>query len=257
MQAASTQYMRISSDIPVYLVAFLRQATGDTKTISGINISRATRELYAPQYVVGGGWASTVSVVNLDTTPGSVVFRFLGNDGAQIGGTRTVPVVASGKIFVSGADFFGSLGEGLHQGYLEIISNGPRITGSVMFGDPAGNSFAAGLPLVSELQTSVVFSHVASSDLFYTGISLMNPNATASYATIDVYSADGTRQCTVQEYIPAKGRASKLLTQYFPVMVGKSQTSGYIRVTSDRGIAAFALFGTKSALAAIPAQVEP
>jgi hypothetical protein len=257
LQVKSSQYVRITSDVPVSVVEFLRQTIGDTKSIAGIDASRGTRELYAPQFAVGGGWASTLSLINLETTPGTVILRFLGNDGGQIGGTRVVPIGPSGKIFVNSADFFGDLGQGLQQGYLEIISNGPKIAGSVMFGDTTGESFAAALPLLSDLQTSLVFSHVASSDLFYTGVALLNPNTSPTYATIDVYSSDGIRQYTVQEYIPSKGRVSKLLTQYFPAMADKSQTSGYIRVMSDRGIAAFALFGTPSALAALPAQVAP
>jgi len=54
-------------------------------------------------------------------------------------------------------------------------------------------------------------------------------------------------------------RKSQLLTQYFPQLVGQNISSGYIKVTSDRNVASFALFGTAnlSVLAAVPPQAIP
>ncbi|MBM3789146.1 MAG: hypothetical protein FJW35_02225 [Acidobacteria bacterium] len=56
--------------------------------------------------------------------------------------------------------------------------------------------------------------------------------------------------------IPAGHRKSQLLTQYFPHPAGQDRASGYIRVSSDRPVAAFALFGSHdgSVLSAIPPQ---
>ena len=49
------------------------------------------------------------------------------------------------------------------------------------------------------------------------------------------------------------------LSQYFPDLEGQDIASGYIRVTADKGVASFALFGTRtlSVLSAIPPQVVP
>ena len=64
---------------------------------------------------------------------------------------------------------------------------------------------------------------------------------------------------TKQETIPAKRRTSQLLTQYFADLTGQNIDSGYIKVTVDRPVAGFALFGTSSGsvLSAVPAQAVP
>ncbi len=49
---------------------------------------------------------------------------------------------------------------------------------------------------------------------------------------------------------------SRLLTDYFPALVGQTRLSGYIKVTVDQGVACFGVLGTNnlSVLSAIPAQ---
>jgi hypothetical protein len=75
-----------------------------------------------------------------------------------------------------------------------------------------------------------------------------------------VFDAAGTRVVPpLTETIPAGGRRARLLTEWFPALAGQNRSSGYIRLSSDRPVASFALFGTTSlsVLAAIPAQPVP
>jgi hypothetical protein len=74
-----------------------------------------------------------------------------------------------------------------------------------------------------------------------------------------VHNADGTEAMSKTETIPAKRRVSGLLTQFFPALGGQGRESGYIRLSVDKPVAAFALFGTRNgtALSAIPAQAAP
>lgn len=87
----------------------------------------------------------------------------------------------------------------------------------------------------------------------------LNPNEADTVATIDVYDRKGKLIRTKTEPIGAKQRVSKLVTQYFPDLEGEEIGSGYVRVTVGKGVASFALFGTRdlSVLAAIPPQVAP
>lgn len=81
----------------------------------------------------------------------------------------------------------------------------------------------------------------------------------ASTGTDSAYSRSGTQQ------VKAGRRVAQLLTQYFPDLVGADLGSGYIKVTLDRGVAGFALFGTNNltdvsqplALSAVPPQALP
>ncbi|PYV13345.1 MAG: hypothetical protein DMG07_14810 [Acidobacteria bacterium] len=188
-----------------------------------------------------------------------MTLRFIKDDGTVIGATRTMSIAARGKIWITDQAFFLDAGNTLTQGYVQITSSGPNLTGSVVFGDPARKTFSSSLPLVSTLRDRVVFSQLASDSTYFTGVAILNPNASAANATLDVYDASGNRIFTTVLAIPAGQRVSKLLTQFFPELVGQSYQKGYIRLTVDQGVASFALFGTNSlsVLSAVPPQVVP
>jgi hypothetical protein len=100
---------------------------------------------------------------------------------------------------------------------------------------------------------------VASDATYFTGLAILNPNSTDAIATIDIHGADGKLDRSVTTIIPARNRLSKLLTEYFPSLVGQNRSSGYIRITVDKPVAGFELFGKHdlSVLSAVPPQVVP
>ena len=134
------------------------------------------------------------------------------------------------------------------------------MAGSVVFGDPGRTQFSSALPLVSTLRNEVVFSQVASDDTYFTGVAILNPNDSVATAKIEVFNARGTLVASTERNIPPAQRISSVLTEYFPDnLLIQDQSSGYIKVTADRDVASFALFGTRnlSVLSAVPPQVVP
>ena len=101
----------------------------------------------------------------------------------------------------------------------------------------------------------MVLSQVASNATYFTGVAIVNPNESSVTATVDLYGSDGSLLNTLDQVIPAGQRKSQLLTEYFPGIVGQDLHSGYIKVTADKGVACFGVFGTHdlSVLSAIPA----
>jgi hypothetical protein len=230
------------------------------RTLNGQDAQRGSSRLYSPQIAWGGEWRSSLSIVNLDPTPGNVTVRLIRDDGTVMGRTRVLPVPAYGKIMIDNPACFEELAPAKFlQGYAELVSDGIRIGGSVTFSDPEQRRFSSSLPLVASLQNSILFSHMASSDRFFTGIAMLNPGDSAVTVTLDLYGSNGMMECTSTVAIPAMTRRSGVLTEFFPALAGMNRTSGYVRVTSDSPIAACALFGTRdlSALSAIPAQDLP
>ena len=126
---------------------------------------------------------------------------------------------------------------------------------------PAGDKYTAALPLVSALQTSMVFGQVASGlvgdEVYFTGLALLNPSIADAQVLMELFDRDGRRVTSSSETLPANRRKSKLLTEYFPGLTGQNIRAGYIKVTSDRGLAGYALFGSQTALSAVPAQIVP
>ncbi len=256
----ASDYIRVISNRGVVLFEYLGQTGRYVEGLNGLDAVAGSRVLYSPQYVVGGpDWWSALSVVNLDEQDGRVTFRFIGNDGVAIGAAKTLPIAGHGKIHISDQKFFLDAGSTASQGYLEITSDGPRLTGSIVFGDPERSRYSTALPLISQLRSSMVFGQLASDETYYTGLALVNPGNTVATATLEAYDRDGNLAAIREESIPAHGRSLGLLTQYFPSLVGQSRSSGYILVRATGGLAGYAVFGTQNgtALAAIPPQTLP
>ena len=253
-------YVRVTSDSGVLPLEILGKTSQYIHVLNAQDAAQGGTTLYCPQYAVGGGWRSTLSIVNLDSVPGQVSLKLIGDDGQQIGIPRTVDIEKNGKAYVVDQAFFQPpqpFPAGLIEGYVEIVSNGIRITGGVVFSDDQRSSFSSALPLYSALESSMVFSHIASNPTYYTGLTLVNPGSAPSTITIEVYSEDGNPRYGLTRLIDSRRRVTELLTELFPSMQGEDWTSGYVRVTADRGISAFALFGTHNltALSAIPPQI--
>lgn len=253
----SSNYIRVVSDIGVTPFELLGKAAQDVAGLNGLDVDTGSTMLYSPQYAVGGPYRTTLSITNLDGIDGSLMLRLVGDDGAQIGPTRIMPIAANGKVYITDQSFFAVPQDQGIEGYVEVYSDGPRVVGNVVFGDPARSSYVTSLPLVSSLETAQVFSHVASDDIYFMGLSLLNPNPVDAVAAIDLYKPDGSLDLSTTVTIPARQRICQLLYQFFPELAGQSRTFGYIRVTTDEGIAAFSAFGTWDlrSLSAIPAQI--
>jgi len=259
VQPQKSGYVKVHATRGVVPFELAGRRTLYLKGLSGQDAHAGSSRLYSPQYAVGGPWRTALSIINLDADPDMLTLRLIGDNGAQIGATRIIPIAGQGKVYINDQSFFEAVGSNVSQGYVEISSRSVRLAGSVTFGDPGSGRFASALPLASTLDHSMVFSQVASNDTYFTGLALLNSGAQEAAATIEVYREDGTLAAATTEIIPARQRISRLLTQYFPALLGESWSSGYIRVTSDRGLAGFALFGTHdlSVLSAVPAQQLP
>jgi glucose/arabinose dehydrogenase len=251
-----SDYSQVVSDQGIASFEYLTKAETLARGLNGQDATAGATTLYAPQYAAGGPYLSTISVVNLDPDPASLVLRLLGDDGTQTGNTRQIAISGYGKAYIDDPLFFSDFGVEPVQGCLQVTSNGARLTGSISFSDPAQVTFSSALPLVSSFKRNIVFSQVASNSTYFTGIAIFNPGNTDAGARIEVFDKTGDLLASHETTIRARGRSSKLLTEYFPNLAGEDLHSGYIRISSDVGIAAYAVYGTTNltALSAIPAQ---
>jgi hypothetical protein len=255
-QPNPTDYVLMDSTAGVQAFE-LMQSFGDVASLTGQNAMAGGTTLYSPQYVTGDPWRTRLSIVNLDSQPGAVTLRLFGESGMPIGKSRTVPIAANGKIYIDDPEFFTPLQTGaITSGYVTIESDGVRLAGSTVFGDSTGQSCSSALPLIDNLVNSVLYSHVASSDMYFTGVAIVNPNEIDANVVMEIIGTDGTVIERRVDVLPAGQKKARLLTEYFPTLVGKDQRSGFIRIYSDQPTASFSLFGTNnlSVLSAIPPQ---
>jgi hypothetical protein len=66
----------------------------------------------------------------------------------------------------------------------------------------------------------VVYGHAVSTDLYRSGIAIVNPNDADAVVVIELLAPDGTLEEKKTESIPAGRRIARLLQEYFPSRVG-------------------------------------
>jgi hypothetical protein len=256
----AAEYVRVRASHGVQAFELLRESTSDISALIGQDANGGATRLYSPQYVMGDIYRSSVSIVNLDSVGGIFTMKFISADASQIGATKIVYLPPNGKIYIDDPDFFQELDlDVLTQGYLEITSFGMRLAGSVMFGESSGKTFSTALPLVSKLQYSMLFSHVASNDIYYTGYAVVNPNSAGVTAKFELFAADGSLMGMKFVEIAAGHRTTRLFTEYFPELRGQDIRSGYMRITVNAPVAAYSVYGTSNlaVISAIPTQEIP
>jgi hypothetical protein len=122
VQPSGSDYIRVTSDKGVLPFEMFGKATQFIECLGGQALGSST--LHSPQFVTGGPWRSTMSVVNLDSHAGTVRFSLVREDGTQIGSARSLPIAAGGKIQVVDQEFFAPSDGSVVQGYVEITSSG-------------------------------------------------------------------------------------------------------------------------------------
>jgi len=254
---AASDYVEVLSDVGIVPFQLLGKTPDYLEALNGQTTSASASTLYCPQYVVGGPYRSTLSITNLNRFKGMLTLRFYLDNGTQIGPARTLPIAAHGKVYISDQSFFVSPEGGMLQGYVEIATNGVRVVGSVVFSDPLRSTFATALPLVAQLQRTMVFSQVASDPTNFTGLAILNPNDATAVARLELFREDGVTNASARITIPARQRISQVLPQIFLTLQRLNRTSGYIRITVDQGVAAFSVYGTNDlkTLSAVPPQI--
>jgi len=178
------------ADVGIVPFQLLGKAPDYMEALNGQSASAGASTLHCPQYVVGGPYLSTLSITNLNRFAGTLTLRFYLDNGTQIGPARTLPIAAHGKVYISDQSFFVSPEGGMLQGYVEIATDGVRVVGSVVFTDPMRSSFATALPLVAQLQRTMVFSQVASDPTNFTGLAILNPNDATAVARLELFRED-------------------------------------------------------------------
>jgi len=254
---SSSDYVHVKSQFGFVPFTLLGKRPQILYGLKGQDTNSGSKTLYSPQYVIGPpDWHSVLTIINLESGSSELTLTFLNDAGDPVGTTKKISVPGRGKLRITESDFFLEP-SALTQGYVKIESSATKIAGCVVFGDPAGEVFSAALPLTSTLVTSAVFSQVVSNSTYFTGLALLNPNLFDAEVQVEVFGSDGVILASKILSIPPGHRISGLITQYFPSLVGQVINTGYIKVTSDRGVASFALFGTNnlSVLSAVPAQV--
>lgn len=139
------------------------------------------------------------------------------------------------------------------DGGLLVQSNGPGIAGDVLLHDTEFRT-ANLYPLIDILRETFVFSQVANTSDFFTGLALYNPGEEAAEVRIEVYDAAGQQVGIAERSLGAGEPLARLIEELIPETAG--QIRGHIRLFSSLPLAAVQIFGDReqTLLALVPAQ---
>jgi hypothetical protein len=120
-----------------------------------------------------------------------------------------------------------------------VITNASGIIGLELFGSIGGGNHLDGILLTDKTASTLYYPHVASDNVWWTGIVAYNPSTLASTITITPYSEQGAPLTPSTLPIAGKGK-------YIGVVSGLGLPAGtaWFRIDATRPLSGFELFAT-------------
>jgi hypothetical protein len=256
-------YVIGQSDTPVVARETFGNAL-DSNVLPG-QPAQALTTFFWPHFASGAGYTTELTFINLSAILNvsvNLTISLLDTNGNPIAQTP-LSVPQSGQVIRTIGSLFPALDAStLTTGYVRVdvspIQVGPFVftpllAGSLRFSASNGSGSAA-LPLVTPALSEFVYSHVAESAVYYTGIAMLNTNTTAASVSVQVFTAAGTSVGTTLLTLQPGQRVAELLHQLMPATAG--QSGGWIHILSNQPISSFSLYASYDglSLAAIPPQ---
>jgi len=141
----------------------------------------------------------------------------------------------------------------LRTGWIELTGDTGLVHAAVVFETEDGAMMAA-LPGQRVPQAEIFFAHIAQDAQYFTGFAVVNDSGEPTPVLVEIFSENGQllRTYTLLE-LPDRHKFVRLLSD--PVFGLNQQLGGYIKITSNRPLFSYSLFGIGgSFLSAIPPQ---
>ncbi|MCB1044491.1 MAG: hypothetical protein KDC35_16230 [Acidobacteria bacterium] len=236
-----------SAPASVSAMEFFSVLPAETQVASlGLNTNMSSNVRFAHIAKDTGIFWTGMVYINVSATPETVTETYYGDDGAQLA-TRSMTLAPTEKVTLLYDANSGSEPVPSGAAWLDVQSTGDLI-GYELFGAAFGGAhdFFAGLQGDQHSGTSLVFSHVESSAVQWTGLVALNVGDVAANLQFDLISADGTVKGTASvENVQPKTKTTALVNNLFPeASFGKGD---WVRMTSSGSqFSGFALWGDQA-----------
>ena len=225
-------------------LAATERLTGARK--SAINVlvpvSDAQSSLVFPHAVAGGGYASTLTLVNVGTAQATLTVTFRGL-------TAPVSLDANSSTRFSVGDLLPAGSGGMTIGAVSVTGSSPFGTASIIGVLDIENETGIVTIGARPAATDFAFPHVANGFGLFTGLAFTTGNSNTRI-TIEVYEAAGGSPKTATITLAANQQLGRLVSEL--VAGTESQVGGYIRVRSDQAIWAWEIYGSGEVMASGP-----
>jgi hypothetical protein len=240
---ASYILLTSANDTPLAATSVVRKfvVTDESAVLNGIDTATAGPALHFPHVVNGPvsglDYTTLIGVTNLASSSQTVSITFNPNTGASVTAQRSL---APGGTLRETAQSLFNLGAAFSDGWVRV-SGSQTLTGFVAYGDTVGGGLAV-VPPQPTPAASMLFAHVASPPVWYTGIALLNASDSAASVEISVMRSSGEQVgSTLKLNLPAKRRYVNILGNVIPEV--NAIDAGFVIVRSNIPLFGIQLFG--------------
>ena len=257
--SAEARYITASSAVEIGGFSVVR-GPGDLLGANARPATEALNTLFFPQLAVLHPFRTLLVLINYSDEIALVTVSAFQPDGDLFGNEDLAnnPVtldLKSGQITrLDLEEFFGFSGSETRDGWIRVESTAEAVNGSLSYELVTDRSTAAVSAAAGT--TQAVFSHIASSLGFFTGVAILNSGTLAANVRVLAVAADGTVLGAFTTVLRPGHRISKLIQELIPEAA--NQAGGFIWIRSDVPVFLTSLFGNVSGvLANIPPQPVP
>jgi chitodextrinase len=222
-----------------YMVKALDNAGNDSSPSDEVTESTFSLPLVSAQVASNSYWWTQFSIINIGEEDNPVYFNAYGPDGSWLEQVEM-------ESFPAGASYDGEASqifspETLGQDFWVRVVSKSALRGVLAFGTPDGETFVT-IPMFSRGAMDLYFPYVVFvEELWYTGISLINPHMEPLEVTLQAVDEDGYDLTSEVVSIPAGGKYIRLLEFLFSEV--DPTTIRFIKVESPQPLYGFELFG--------------
>ena len=188
----------------------------------------STADIYIPHIAQDAGWTTSVSLLNATIEPKNLTITF--NNGQS----KSITIAAGAHTSFTIASLFNNPPPADIRS--AVITNAGGIIGAVFFSNATQMD---GVLLTDETASTLYYPHVVDDDVWWTGIAIYNPSASARDVTITPYNASGIPLGSFTHVIPARDR-------YYGTAAGLGLPgdTAWFKVDSPQPLTGLELFGT-------------
>jgi hypothetical protein len=190
-----------------------------------------TSDIYIPHIASTDKWWTAISLLNTTSTPKQLTITF--NNGQSI----PYPLNANEHKAFNIVELFNYQPQPDIQS--AVISNASGVIGLELFGNIGGNYHMDGILLTDKTASTIYYPHVASDNVWWTGIVAYNTSPLPSDLTITSYNAQGMHLSTSTLSIAGKEKYIGVVSN-----LGLPAETAWFKIDATRPLSGFELFGT-------------
>ena len=223
----------------------LTQTDSALAALNGIQVSdfAGITKIYSPHFVVGYGYKTILNIINAGSASADITITLHSPDGATIGLPYHTTLAANAQLKNDLATIFkGDSAVSNVTGWLEVRSSHDKVVGDISFSNSSGR-YATTFQLLGVPSTDFIFPVLALTNVYQTGIAMMNASPEPATVTLEVWDVGGTMKASTAVTLGAYAQQAEYLNNYFPSL--GQMLKGNIRIHSTGNLFGLALIHDK------------